>query len=224
MIGGIDMIFKIKKNYNKNGFTLVEMLLSIAILSVSVILFGSVYVYFTNVQTRAMNSQETLNNANFVLEMMSRELRNAVIYDYDVSVQDCNDYVGAEYDNCILFKRPNGQLATFASRNPDIPNSIYPDLLYIILDCGPVYSTSSCSWSTTNYDAYTDLFLTNFNEIQVEDLNFYITPNTDPEVDELTNQQPRITINMLINFYGGRSVGQISQLLQTTVSTRVFSR
>ncbi len=159
---------------------------------------------------------------------MSREIRNSVIYDYDISVQDCNDYVGSEYDACILFKRPNGQLASFARKNPNYASSTYPDLLYIILDCGPTYAPSTepggCTWSPSNYDAYTDLFLSSLNEIQVEDLNFYITPNTDPYIDEETNEQPRVTINMLINYYGGKEVGQISQQLQTTVSTRVFSR
>lgn len=223
MIGGIRKMFK-KLSKNQQGFTLVELLVAMAILAISVVFVGYIYADFTKVQTRAKNSQDMLNQANYIMEMLARELRNSVIYDYDVTSDDCHDYVGSEYDECILFKRPNGQLASFARKNPDYAGSIYPDLLYIILDCGPVYSTSSCSWSTTNYDSYTDLFLTNLSTIQVEDLNFNITPTSDPYYDETVNQQPRVTINMLLNFYAGREIGRISQQLQTTVSTRVFSR
>lgn len=215
-------MFDISKN--KKGFTLVEIILALGIFTTAVVFFGSVYVYFTDVQTKTKNSQEVLNEANHVLEVVAREIRNSVIYDYDVSSTTCHDYVGSQYDNCILFKRPNGQLASFASKNPDYASSTYPDLLYIIMDCGPVYSSSSCSWSTTNYDSYTDLFLTPLNEIEVQDLNFYIVPDTDPYFDETTNQHPKVTINMLVHYYAGKQIGQVSQMLQTTVSTRVFSR
>lgn len=210
---------------NQEGFSLVEILLALAILSVIIVFIGMVYVNFTNIQTRSKSSQEVLNSANFVLEMMSRELRNSVIYDYNLTAADCNAYLGNEYDSCILFKRPNGQLAAFARTDPDYVGGIYPDLIYIILDCGPVYGPKPlCDWDSSNYDAYTDLFLTSSNNIQVEDLNFYISPNTDPYDDESVNQQPKVTINMLINYYDGKKIGQVTQQLQTTVSTRVFSR
>lgn len=59
----------------KSGFTLLETMASALILGIVVIVFTSVFVDSTNTQRRAFNIQQSEENVNFILELMTKEIR-----------------------------------------------------------------------------------------------------------------------------------------------------
>ena len=72
----------------KKGFTLVEVLISIFIFSIIMIITTSMFVYSLDLQHRALNLQQAEENASFILESMTKEIRVATI-DPAVSHVDC---------------------------------------------------------------------------------------------------------------------------------------
>ncbi len=59
------------------GFTLIEIIVSLAIFSVLVMIVGGVSVASLNLERKALNLKKVEENSRFVLELMSRELRVA---------------------------------------------------------------------------------------------------------------------------------------------------
>lgn len=68
--------FKFKKSgEGQQGFTLVELLITVFIFSIISIIIGGIFVQVLNIQKRASAVQEIQENMNFVLELMAREIR-----------------------------------------------------------------------------------------------------------------------------------------------------
>ncbi len=63
----------------QKGFTLIEILVAITIISIIVILVGDVFVHILKLQQRAEHIQQVEENATFVLESMTKEIRVAKI-------------------------------------------------------------------------------------------------------------------------------------------------
>ncbi|MEK7583464.1 MAG: type II secretion system protein [Patescibacteria group bacterium] len=61
------------------GFTLVEVLVSMMIFSVIMLVSVSSFVYALDLQRRAFNLQQAEENANFILESITKELRVSAI-------------------------------------------------------------------------------------------------------------------------------------------------
>lgn len=61
----------------KKGFTLVETLVSILLFATIAVIVGSVFVSALDLQRRANNLQQTEENASYVLEFMTKEIRVA---------------------------------------------------------------------------------------------------------------------------------------------------
>lgn len=62
---------------NKNGFTLVELIVSVFIFSILVTIAGGSFVSALSLQRRALNIKRVEENGRFILELMARELRVA---------------------------------------------------------------------------------------------------------------------------------------------------
>jgi prepilin-type N-terminal cleavage/methylation domain-containing protein len=68
-----------KKNFLKKGFTLIEMIVSIAAL---LVLFGAIsgtFIWGLRIQRQELARQDMLNQISYALELMSRTLRMAVV-------------------------------------------------------------------------------------------------------------------------------------------------
>jgi len=63
------------QNHYNRGFTLVEVLVAIFIFSVIMMAVGSAFVSALNVQRRAFNVQQVMENAAYVLDVMLKEVR-----------------------------------------------------------------------------------------------------------------------------------------------------
>lgn len=203
----------IMKYKNNSGFTLIELLVAVFVFAILVLAVSGVYLAFSKAQSRTKASQQLLNDAQYALELMAREVRNDSIYDYTPTVADCNAILDGNYDTCLLLKRGNGELVAFTVYEP------YQSLVYVIFDCNEDYS--ACSYA----DAFnrTNLLSYSLNEARVTDLNFYIEPTSDPYESGI-NQQSKVTISMEVTYDSLRTPEQVSHRLQTTISARDYRR
>ena len=69
------MFFCFKKN-NK-GFTLIEMMISVALFSIIMVAVLNIFNYSAKAHEKILNSQEILNQTSYAMEYMSRSLRMA---------------------------------------------------------------------------------------------------------------------------------------------------
>jgi prepilin-type N-terminal cleavage/methylation domain-containing protein len=197
---------------NKQGFSLLELLLAIGIFSILITVVSGIYIAFSKTQTEVRASQRLLNDSQYAMEIMAREIRNNVIFDFEPTIADCNSFLGVNYNTCIILQREDKSLVAFTTYN----NILY----HIILTCNDDYS--SCSWGTNQND-YTYLLSPYTNQVQVEDLDFYISPDVDP-YQGAVDEQPRVTIKLKTRYYSTKVVEQVSHNLQTTVSSRIYRR
>lgn len=72
---GIDIIFMCKEQ--KNGFSLIEMIIAMAIFTVVISVVAMVFSNSSSYQKRLLAGQEVENNARYIAEFISRELRTA---------------------------------------------------------------------------------------------------------------------------------------------------
>lgn len=227
------IIFKKLKNTQNSGFTLIELLLAIFIFSLVVLAVSGIYLSFNNSQSRSNSSQQLLNNSQYVLEIMSREIKQNAIarYNFD-NPYECNTLINTNstltYDGCIILERANGQSFAFAKQTNSVSGNITTSLLYILLDCNDDYTWCDTGWRSDIANSVT-LLSPRLNNTYITDLNFDITPTTDPFAINGPNQQPRVTIRLDTEYYKDRYVAgnqfeNISQSLQTTVSSRVYKR
>lgn len=203
----------------KKGFTLVEILVSVAVFALAVMSVVRIYAVFSNNQNRTRVSQVTLNNSRYALETMIREIRNDTIYDFSPTTSGlCQSMLGADYANCLIVQREDGRLIAYTT-NP------VGDLLAIYLNCNQDYSF--CSWSGEIYEdtSFVRMLGESVNNIRVEDLNFIIEPQINPFVgSQAPNRQPQVTISMKVINTSGKVVERISYNFQTSVSSRVYKR
>lgn len=214
-------MIEIKNNIrsSRTGFSLVEMLIAVSIFSIIAIIASSMFSTFANNQKRTQSSQVLLNNAQYVLEIISREVKNNEIIAFGIDQCSGLNLPTYTYDQCLLFARENNETAGF------VYNDTTKELDYVQLTCdrdSGIYSDCKIDSGQTP----TVLLSESFNKVQITHLNFELTPSTNPYFDDtgLNNQQPKVTINLIVKYFSPRLIEQASHHLQTTVSSRVYKR
>ena len=199
------------KPNGRAGFTLLELLIAISIFSILVVVVAGIYVAFSRAQAEVRASQRLLNDSQYAIEVMAREIRNNLIFDFDPTPTDCERFLGTGYVNCLILQREDQSLVAFTTKD-----SI---LYHIILPCTDY--NSLCSWNTQN--SYTYLLAPTLNQVEVTDLQFYIQPPVDP-YQGLSDIQPRVTIKLKTKYSSFKTIEQVSHTLQTTISSRIYRR
>ena len=69
--------FHININNNNEGFTLIEALIYIGVLSIMMLVIASFFLWIKKADTKAMVMEETLNNANKVMELIVYEIKTS---------------------------------------------------------------------------------------------------------------------------------------------------
>jgi len=212
---------------NKVGFTLIEVLVSMAIFTLLVFAVAAIYISFNNTQVRTTVSQQLLNNSQYALDLMARDIRNNTIVDYSIDADKCNTLIHTAanelvFNHCIILKRADGQVFAFTSYTTDIINPTAPtQLLYVLLTCTENYS-SCLELDLTDFSSYSVILSEDLNNINLDSLSFFITPLTDPFVKGGPNLQPRITIQMSTSYLSNKIIEKLGYNFQTTVSSRVY--
>ncbi len=70
---------KEKFKFDKKGFTLVELIVAIAVFSTVIVVVSSIFVSVVGSQRKNINNQDVIDNARFVLESIGRSVRQSQV-------------------------------------------------------------------------------------------------------------------------------------------------
>ncbi len=104
------MIYMYKRNFTnkyKKGFTLIEMIVSLGIFMVVALIAVGALLKVMDANKKSISLKTSINNLNFVLESMSREMR--VGSHYKIS--------GTKTENVSYDSTPNSNISTIADSN-----------------------------------------------------------------------------------------------------------
>lgn len=196
---------------NKLGFTLVEILVAVSIFSLLSVVVAGIYVAFSNAQARATRAQRLLNDAQFALVGIAREIRNnELYYGFGLTPINCNDEINPVPDiditNCIFLRQSNGAISAFVKEDNN------NKLDYLVKD--PVTK----EWSVTGF-----VFNGENEGVIIDSLWFRYSPIFDP-INENINVQPLVTIQFQVSTNDANIYKRLSYNLQTSVSSRVYKR
>lgn len=205
---------KLRFNNHKNnaGLTLVEILVAVSIFSLLSVVVSGIYVAFSNSQARATRAQRLLNDAQFALVGMAREIRNnELYYGFGLTAVDCNAEIKTEPDisveSCIFLRKNDGTFVAFAKETDS------NKLDYLVKD--PV----SGNWSLTGF-----VFNDGDEGVEINNLNFNFYPALDPQIEGNENRQPFVMIQVQVNTTDTNIYKRVSYNLQTSVSSRAYKR
>jgi prepilin-type N-terminal cleavage/methylation domain-containing protein len=191
---------------NKKGFTLVEMMVVLAVFSVVMVVIVDIFMIASKASRRTLAIQQIQSDARYSMEAVSREIRMDEI-DYDWS-----GYAGGitTPEDALALRDADDNSIIFKKSSENCPSGT-PSCLVVSLDGG------------INWASITSLGNT------VEDLKFYIDPLVDPFKMNVghtydSNHEPRVTIVFVTKGVGGRPDEQQTIYLQTTVSSRIYRR
>ena len=83
-------------NYNDNGFTLLEMIFAVGLFMMVITMVTGVFAKSSQTQKKVMELHTIQREGNFMIEMMSREMRMATAIEEG---QACNSDHDIEFDN-----------------------------------------------------------------------------------------------------------------------------
>jgi len=185
----------------KNGFTLVEMLITVSIFAIAFIAIGAIVIGFSSAQSNASESQRLLNEGNFLLEAIAREIRmSAIDYSCGLDLATTHDYI------CLR----SSDTGSIHIRFRQVTS---PSTLEICSDSDSLPCTDTADWTVLNPDF-----------LRINNVAFYTFPTENPlAFDAHPDQiyQPVTLILMEIETGGGKRLQQFQ--LQTTVSSRIYN-
>lgn len=184
----------IAKPKNQNGFTLLEMLISIGIFSILVIASVGITLGVSNAHIKASNVQSVLDNTRFSLELMSKEIRTGANF------TNTGITCGALTNQIIKFDSTSGRRIYF-------------------LDSIQKKIKRATSNITSIVQCTDDTIVRQFtaDEVSVDNLNFIINGNIPGPSDG----QPMVSINIQISSRGAKFGSETKINLQTTVVQRL---
>lgn len=175
----------------KDGFTIIEAITTTFMFSIIIVVISGTFALFLNAQRRAQNVQMVVENTNFIMELMTKELRMATEF-YGANEGSCADYVE--------FKHPT---------NPDLPG-MHDGAVRYYWSSGDKTFHRMLKDYTNSQDIDTIL---NSSSIEFTNLKFCTYGITLAD-----QKQPRVTI--LATIRSKNLNQQITFNTQTTVSVR----
>ena len=193
--------------------TLVEILVAVSIFSLLAVVVSGIYVAFSNSQARATRAQRLLNDAQFALVGMAREIRNnQLYYGFGFTAQNCNDEINPtpeiNIESCIFLQKSDGTIIAFAKETSN------NKLDYLVRS-----SVAPYTWSVTGF-----VFNDGTEGVVIDSLNFWFEPSTDPSIEGNANRQPFVFIQFKVSTSDTNIYKRVSYNLQTSVSSRVYKR
>lgn len=198
---------------NKQGVTLLELTVAVAIFTTTMIMAIGVFKSVIEGQRSAIAAQNTQESMRYAFEMMSKEIRQA-----RKSTSSCETIIGS-----LGFPATTAQYKVY---NTAVSDSI----LYLKnrdKECTAYYleiDANGVSRLTIFRDDITDGF---------DDISYYITPDeikisnleftvTDDIIESPHRIQPRVTIKMGVEMAKGKTMHKQPMVMQTTVSSRFY--
>jgi len=180
----------------KQGYTLIEVLVSIGMFSIAVAISTSFFVSSLKNQSRALSIRETIDNASHVMEYVSRALRMAKKDLNGSCITTGSNYENPVGDDSVRF------LSYDSSKDEDICREFYLS--------GGILNERKSDDETAFFT--TDLPLTS-EDLRVETIKFKLLGET-----QSFDQQPRVTVLLKIVKDDVFNLSKI--IIQTTISQR----
>ncbi|MBI2050600.1 MAG: prepilin-type N-terminal cleavage/methylation domain-containing protein [Parcubacteria group bacterium] len=184
--------------HNQSGFTLVELLIAIAIFVTALTAASAIFTYANKSQRVTKAVTDAQSDARFSLEVMAQQIRRGSI-----------DYASSEYGGTIaanpqdvLVLRTNTGSSVWFRRSASAGRGIVE------------MSEDGVVWAELTPPS-----------VSVDILKFYLSPATDPFVaSPAANEQPRVTITMVTSSTGAGVATLLPTYIQTTVASRQYVR
>ncbi len=203
-------MIKLKLNFNR-GFTLVEMMVAVAVFSTVMVVAATALLSIIDSNQKAQSIKTAINTINFALEGISKDVRvgkNYQCVDADTLVPIIGD--------CLI-----GETAFRYQSNRAYIDELTGEHGYSYYLYNPdTKSIESCleSESDADCDTVSDFIsLTTSDEIVIDKMNFYVL---GVENDSAIAKQPRLIIT-LEGTAGSKEKTKTTFNLQTTVSQRI---
>jgi prepilin-type N-terminal cleavage/methylation domain-containing protein len=186
--------FSLKKNFD-SGFTLIEIMVAVSIFSIVMLVAIGAVLSIVSANRKAQSLNAVINNLNFALEGMARDLRTGYDYDCDAGISGLDDCPlgGSE----VLFKSSQYKSSVTYSRDVD----------------------SNGLGSITRSVSGSSVPLTG-NEVNIKSLKFYVVNTKKLVISDLNSDYltPKIIITVQGEFKGFGDVTEFN--LQTMVTQR----
>lgn len=202
-----------KKHRTKQGFTIVEVLVALAIFSVVITIATGFFYSAYRIQHKTEALQNLSTTARFIMERLVREIKeNVVDYTYDKYVLNDSE-----------LSLPQTVLALKDFENQPI--------IFKKFDSGEVDGcpNGACLKMSIDDSEWSSLMPDNIR-LMDDGVKFYITPQKDPfrfdskKLGYESNQQPYVLIVLSLENVNVRPSEKASITLQTGVSSRVYKR
>jgi len=191
------------------GFTLIEMLVSVALFSVLILITVAIFQAVTQGQRHVIAAQNVQETVYFALEVMSKEIRTA----YGAhSGSPCADDGTGSFGGIGYYKTFNvegnssDQGSELWFRNKDN-------------QCVRYFLENDSGVSRLKIQRDSQEYFITPDDIEVHDLDFYIV---DDRADDFHSLQPRVTIKMTVEAADPQSRTTRPVELETTVSSRYY--
>lgn len=190
------------------GFTVVELLVVVAIFAIASISIVSTYINFTRLHRRVANAETLGQDLRFTMELLVRAARNNTVV-YPALPGSLSAPVGT-----LNLVSSTGNRVSFRRwRYNEIGSPCIP----LAADCLALSLDSGATWTA----------MTGKN-VNVDRFDVYVTPLQNPfEAVGFTynnNNQPRVTIVMDATYKNVAAQEQAKLSVQTSVSSRVYVR
>lgn len=195
------------------GFTLMEMVVAVAIFVTTAIIVTDIYLATQRAQTKLVGQTKVQTDARFVMEAIAREVRmNEIDYDY-IAAQGgfpVNPVDGLDY---LPLRNSQGNTILFARRTG--------------ADGVCEFGTSVCLAVQRDDSEFASITP---KGVSVDVIKFYIYPEENPFVIDTgswqypSDSQPRVTIVLVTKTTASREIESSVNYLQTTVSSRQYKR
>lgn len=207
-ITGMTQTKRIRNLQNQLGFTLMEIVVGMAIFSIALISLTDIFLLSQRAQNKLAGETKIQADARFVMEVLAREIRMNMIDYAAIDPADQADPLTLTYlplqdleGNTLMF------IATSSSSG--------------ICEQG----ATNCLAVKRNDSAWASITPSGINVVSAK---FNIYPSQDPfsviANNYGANSQPRVTIILTTENIKSRDSESNIQYLQTTVSSRVYKR
>lgn len=185
---------------SRNGFTLIEVVIVLGIFLMASTALMGIFLSANKASQRTVALARTGSDARWVMEQMVEEIRLASI-------------------------RYGGSAIATPSQELHLTTPTGETLDYWLRDSEVICGARDIACVAFSRDGGATLTSMTPPSTNVRQLDFYVTPTSDPFIDGATEVgQPQVTILFATETVGARKEEQARLSLQTTVSTRVYKR
>jgi prepilin-type N-terminal cleavage/methylation domain-containing protein len=188
------------------GFTMVELLLVVALFSVASLGIAAIYVNFMRLERRASNAEQLGEELRYIGELVVRAARNNRV-----------SYVGAP----LTYK-----LSSLTLVNSNNQNIVIEQLAANMTECYGLNVTQGCLTLTVPGSPRTALSGKN---IDINQFAVYVNPSSDPYTPiglgtYASNKQPIVTVFIQASYNTTNPREKVTINFQTSVDSRIYTR